>query len=299
MSAIELRAGGTDLSERRRSGLSTGPLKDLAPSPAMTAIAWAPDGALRLGAAVTIAAIAADQRIGAAYPGLAAAAAGLATPQVRHLATLGGNLAQRSRCWYYRHPDLDCLKKGGATCPARAGNHLYGVAFDLGPCVAPHPSTMAAALLAYDGVVTTDRRQGLAIPALLGDGTDGTRDNRLAPGEIIESIALPPPIAGEKAAYRRAIGRTHAEWPLAELVACAAVAGGKVQTLRLAAGGVAPVPLRLAAAEATGRGAPATAATIAAIAERATEGAKPLAMTAYKLDLLKGLVRDLLGPLIG
>ncbi|HYM04250.1 MAG TPA: FAD binding domain-containing protein, partial [Stellaceae bacterium] len=114
MSAIELRAGGTDLSERRRSGLSTGPLKDLTPSPAMTAIAWGADGALRLGAAVTIAAIAGDQPIGAAYPGLAAAAAGLATPQVRHLATLGGNLAQRSRCWYYRHPHLDCLKKGGA-----------------------------------------------------------------------------------------------------------------------------------------------------------------------------------------
>ena len=97
-----------------------------------------------------IAAIAADARLTAAYPGIAAAVAGLATPQIRRVATLGGNLAQRSRCWYFRNPRIDCLKKGGSACPAREGNHLYGVAFDLGPCVAPHPSTMATALMAYD-----------------------------------------------------------------------------------------------------------------------------------------------------
>jgi xanthine dehydrogenase YagS FAD-binding subunit len=62
----------------------------------------------------------------------------------------GGNLAQRSRCWYFRNPHIACLKKGGSDCPARSGNHLYHAAFDLGPCVAPHPSTMAAALLAYE-----------------------------------------------------------------------------------------------------------------------------------------------------
>ena len=85
---------------------------------------------------------------------MAASAHGLATPQIRHLATLGGNLAQRSRCWYFRNPHIACLKKGGSDCPARSGNHLYHVAFDLGPCVAPHPSTMAAALLAYDATTT-------------------------------------------------------------------------------------------------------------------------------------------------
>ena len=119
---------------------------------------------LRIGAYTTIAAIAADKQIAAAYPGIVAAAQGLATPQIRHLATLGGNLAQRSRCWYYRNPHIACLKKGGTDCPARDGNHLYGVAFDLGPCVAPHPSTMAAALLAYDATIITYQRSGLSIP---------------------------------------------------------------------------------------------------------------------------------------
>jgi len=74
-----------------------------------------------------------------AYPGLTAAAGGLATPQIRGVGTIGGNLAQRNRCWYYRNPHTPCLNKGGAVCPAREGNHLYGVIFDRGPCVAPHP----------------------------------------------------------------------------------------------------------------------------------------------------------------
>ena len=292
--AAEFRASGTDLSERRRSGVSRGPLIDIPPSPEMTGIAWDARGAARIGALTPIAAVAADERLAAAYPGIAAAAQGLATPQIRRVATLGGNLAQRSRCWYFRNPRIDCLKKGGATCPAREGNHLYGVAFDLGPCVAPHPSTMAAALMTYDATVRTSQRPALAIEQLLGDGSDGTADNALHPGEMIEAIILPPPTPGERAAYRRAIGRAMAEWPLAEVAARVVVEAGAFRFVRLTAGGVAPVPVRLTAAEAAAKGAPATSATIAAAARAAIEGAKPLPMTAYKLDLLRGLVRDCL-----
>ena len=185
--SAEFRAAGTDLSERRRSGVSQGPLIDITARPDTIGIDWGIDGAARIGAFTTIAAIAADARINGAYPGLAAAALGLATPQIRHLATLGGNLAQRSRCWYYRNPHIACLKKGGPDCPARSGNHLYSVAFDLGPCVAPHPSTMAAALLAYDAKIITDRRSGLTIGDLLGDGSNGAADHALAPGEMIRA----------------------------------------------------------------------------------------------------------------
>ncbi len=286
----EFRAAGTDLSERRRSGVSKGPLIDITGE---TGILWEPDGAAVIGALTTIAAIATDARLAASYPGIAASARGLATPQVRHLAALGGNLAQRSRCWYFRSPHIDCLKKGGSTCPARAGNHLYGVAFDLGPCVAPHPSTMAVALLAYDARITTDRRSGLSVHDLLGDGSNGGADHALTQGEMITRITLPAPLAGERAAYKRAISRTCAEWPLVELCARAVIEGGVFKFVRLAAGGIAPVPLRLKAAEAVLDGKPASAAVIAEAARQAIAGAKPLPMTAYKLDLLEGLVRDL------
>jgi xanthine dehydrogenase YagS FAD-binding subunit len=123
--APEFRAAGTDLSERRRSGVSKGPLVDIAAG-GDASITWAADGAATIGAFATIATIAADTRIKDVYRGLSASAQGLATPQIRHLATLGGNLAQRSRCWYFRKPHIDCLKKGGSNCPARLGNHLYG-----------------------------------------------------------------------------------------------------------------------------------------------------------------------------
>jgi len=292
--AAEFRAAGTDLSERRRSGVSRGPLIDISPGPDRIGIGWGADGAARIGALTTIAAIATDARIGQAYPGLAAAALGLATPQVRHLATLGGNLAQRSRCWYFRNPHIACLKKGGAECPARAGNHLYGVAFDLGPCVAPHPSTMAAALLAYEATISTDRRSGLTIGELLGDGSNGAADHALAPGEMIRSVELPPPLPAERAFYKRAISRSHAEWPLVEVCARAVVLGGAFQFIRITAGGIAPVPLRLLASEAALQGAPASSANIANAARQATAGARPLPMTGYKLDLLCGVVHDLL-----
>jgi len=119
---------------------------------------WGADGALRIGASPP----SRDCRPTSASPKAIQASRKprlvLPRPQIRYLATLGGNLAQRSRCWYFRNPHIACLKKGGTDCPARSGNHLYHVAFDLGPCVAPHPSTMAAALLAYDASVVTDQR---------------------------------------------------------------------------------------------------------------------------------------------
>jgi xanthine dehydrogenase YagS FAD-binding subunit len=290
----EFRAAGTDLSERRRSGVSSGPLMDIVPASDITGMHWGADGTLRIGAYVTIAAIAAEKDIAAAYPGIVAAAQGLATPQIRHLATLGGNLAQRSRCWYYRNPHIACLKKGGTECPARGGNHLYGVAFDLGPCVAPHPSTMAAALLTYDATIITYTRSGLSISDILGDGSNGTADNALLPGEMIRGIELPAPRQNERALYKRAISRSHAEWPLVEVCARAVVKDGTFQFVRLSAGGIAPVPLRLQAAEDALQGKPANALNIAVAVKLATSGAKPLPMTGYKLDLLGGVVQDLL-----
>jgi xanthine dehydrogenase YagS FAD-binding subunit len=296
-SAPEFRAAGTDLSERRRSGVSKGPVIDLV-LPGDDGIIWGDDGAATIGAFATIETIAADKRIKDAYPGVAATALGLATPQIRHLATLGGNLAQRSRCWYFRNPHISCLKKGGSDCPARTGNHLYSVAFDLGPCVAPHPSSMACALLAYDATVTTDRRAAISIEELLGYSSDGRADHALQPGETIRSIALPAPLSGERARYKRAISRSYAEWPLVEICARATISDGAFKFVRIAAGGIAPRPLRLTVSEAALEGRPPTEATIANAAKLAVDGAKPLPMTAYKLDLLSGLVRDLLTQIV-
>src|SRR3979490_1425074 len=120
----EFRAAGADPSARGRGGVSRGPLVDLVRPAGIPDVTWDASGAARISAFASIAAIAADPKLDAAYPGLTAAAEGLATPQIRHVATLGGNLAQRSRCWYYRDPHIACLQKGGSDCPARSGNNL-------------------------------------------------------------------------------------------------------------------------------------------------------------------------------
>ena len=153
---------------------------------------------------------------------------------------------------------------------------------------------MAAALLAYDAKIITDRRSGLTIGDALGDGSNGAVDHALASGEMIRGVELLSPLRGERALYKRAISRSHAEWPLVEICARAVVSSGSFQFIRIAAGGIAPVPLRLSASEAALQGAPANPANIAKAAGQATAGAKPLPMTGYKLDLLRGVVHDVL-----
>src|SRR5262249_9704533 len=129
---------------------------------------------------------------------------------------------------------------------------------------------------------------------LLGDGSNGRADHALQAGETIRSVALPAPLAGERARYKRAISRSYAEWALVEVCARAVIADGVFKAVRIAAGGIAPGPPRVRASEAALEGRPPSEAPIANAAKLAADGAKPLPMTAYKLELLSGLVRDLL-----
>lgn len=286
----EFRAGGTDLSERRRSGRSTGPLVDLTGLPGLAEITPTPDGGVRIGALVTVEQMARDL---SGYPALAATAAALATPEIRAVATVGGNLLQHTRCTYYRNPAFSCVKSGGDGCPARTGVAHHGVADDRGPCVAPHPSSIGMALLTYDAVVEVPGGPARTVAALFGDGSDGTRDHQLGDREILTAIVLPPPLPGERGAYERATSRRFAEWPLVEAVARISVTEGRITTVGVGVGGVAPVPLRLVGVESLLLdGAP--DGPLAAAAAAATDGLRPLPHTAYKLPLLRAVVLDVL-----
>ena len=295
-SRAEFRAGGTDLSERRRSGVSRGrcPRHRRPGRASFTGRRWRPAaiGALDEGRRSPL-----IPDPGARLSGSVGERGrpGDAADPARRDAGRQHRAAQS--LLVFPQAEIACLKKGGDNCPARSGNALYGVAFDCGPCVAPHPSTLAAALLAYDARIVTNRRSGLSVGELLGDGSNGRADHALGPSEMIKQIVLGIPLSGERAVYKRAISRTHAEWPLVELCARAVVADGVFKFVRLGAGGIAPVPLRLQAAEAALEGKRADAATIAEAVRQSTAGAKPLPMTGYKLDLLSGLVRDLLEQL--
>jgi xanthine dehydrogenase YagS FAD-binding subunit len=291
----ELRAGGTDVMARAKIGRAAPPFVDLTEKPGLRGIDWRPDGSARIGALTTVAEVASDPRLLAAYPALTATAAGLATPQIRAAGTLGGNLLQRNRCWYYRNPRFSCYQTGGDGCPARDGLHLYSVVVDQGPCVAPHPSSLAAALLAYDAHVEVDGRGTLPVAALYGDGSDPTRDHLLDPAEVLTAVELPPPAPGERAAYHRSIARAEAEWPLVEAVARLVVDdAGTVTSVAVAAGGIARVPLRLSEVEGVLSGAKLTWATLGEAASGVTERCSPLPQTGYKVALFRDSVLEVL-----
>lgn len=294
------RAGGTDLTACLAAGvIAPSPVVDLTGVGDLRGLLWDGDGPTRVGAMTTVAELASDPRLAGAYPALALTARSLATPQVRGTATVGGNLLQRNRCWYLRNPAFECFQTGGDSCPARKGDHLYGVVVDQGPCAAPHPSSLAAALLAYDAAVDVagGRRRELPV-ARLYDGADPTSDHVLGPGEVLVSVSLPAPAPGERAAYRRATGRSRAEWPLVEAVVrmvCEDGGTGPVVSAAVAVGGVARTPLRLPEVEESLLGAVPGAGLgpgVAAALESLSRRCEPLPATGYKVPLLAGTVRD-------
>ncbi|MCR9163489.1 MAG: FAD binding domain-containing protein [Nannocystaceae bacterium] len=291
-----LRAGGTELQERRRLPGMGGDLVDLRDTAGLDELRFSEGGELRIGAKRRIAEIGGHPEVKAKYPGFAEAVGGLATPQIREVGTMAGNLLQRTRCWYFRAPETGdrCFKRGGNECSARGGDHLYHACFDLGPCVSVHPSTIGMAMLAYDGVIEVASSGPMAVAELYGDGSNPRVDHGLPEGAVVTALVLPPPRTGEHSAYFRAISRARSEWPLVEALARVVVEDGTIAQASVALGGVAPVPLRAPAAEAALLGKAPEPSVLGEAARAATEGAAPLPMTRYKVELVVGTVLEAL-----
>lgn len=292
----EIRAGGTDIMDRRRHGVSSGDMVDISRLTGYEAIAPLDDGGLKLGAMVKLDAIANNQTVIDGYPGLAIASGALATPQIRYMTTLGGVILQTTRCWYFRNPGFsNCYKKGGDSCPARSGDHRFGVAFDLSPCVFPHPSTVGMVLMTYEAQIEINGTETRSIHNVYGNGKNPAITHTLKTGEILTNVILPKPVADERAAYFRSISRARAEWALVEAsVRLVVDASNTITMARVAIGGVAHVPLLLPAVNQALEGQPATEATFKAAAKLATEGVSPLPQTGYKVPLIYGTVLETL-----
>ncbi|MEM9774706.1 MAG: FAD binding domain-containing protein [Chloroflexota bacterium] len=283
----EIRAGGTDLHDRYRLGVSDGPIVDIHALPGLKEIVQAADGSVTIGALVTIDEVGNNPITAENYAGLAKAANGLATPQIRWAASFGGSLLQKTHCWYFRHPLLLCCKKGDAVCGGREGHHSNGVIFDKGGCSHPHASTLGGSLMAYNATVRTNKRE-MSIFDLYGDGSAHDRDHMLDDDEILTHVMLPAPAAGEKTAYFRSISRFEAEWPIVECTVRLVVEDDSITDAGIGVGGVSQVPLKLPKVEAALIGKPATQATLEQAAEASAEGANPLPQAAWKVEMLVG-----------
>ena len=261
------------------------------------------DGALRIGALATLSEIAAHPLVQARYRALAQACRLAASPQLRNMGTIGGNLMQQTRCWYYRGP-ARCWLKGGETCYARDGeNELHSVFMtDESPCVSAHPSDPAAALIALGASLKYVKARGEGemmvekLYKLPGGGDLGFW--RLPEGAVITEVTLPSMPQGAKSVYRKGMSRAVWSFALAGVAAWVSGEGAGVEA-RISLSGVAPIPVRATDAERylSEKGLMGVDAT--ELASLAVVKARPLSQNDYKVALLRGLVGEALKELLG
>ena len=244
-----------------------------------------------LGANVRIAEIASNDQVRAMLPGLAEAAAEVGSPQIRNVATLGGNLAQHSRCWYYRHRDLRCLKRGGSTCYAREGENKYHSLYSGNPCISPVVSNLAVILAALGAKVIVRRGEQevtFAIPDLYSDAWNNPlAHNSLRPADLIVRVEVP--IAKNRSTYMQISEKRDFDWALVSCAAAGQKTAGAWAQLAVFLGAVAPIPYAVES-PLLERG-ELTSDSIASIAETLAAKATPLAQNGYKLPIAQALVR--------
>jgi len=296
--AVVIKAGGLDLLDLMKAGLLQPRrivnLRDIA---GLDRIIEEKDGTLRIGAMITIAQVASNPIVRRRYTALADATGNSASPQIRNVATLGGNLLQRPHCWYFRSAVYHCLRKGGDHCYAIPGENQYHAVFDNAACAIVHPSTAATVLVALGATVELTNADGVGRRVLLEDffvapDSDLQRENDLKRHEILTAIVLPAPPAGLRMAHLKQGERDSFDWPLADVAVVLEFdhAGG-CRRASIVLGAAAPVPHRSRAAEAALNGRRIDDSVARDAAHAALDGATPLAKNAYKLQLFEVLVR--------
>ncbi len=251
------------------------------------------DGGVRIGAAAKIIDLIENAQVRKMYPALVTAAEDVGTPQIRNVGTVGGNIMQRPRCWYFRNEEFNCLKKGGSRCFAVEGENQYHAIFGDGPCHIVHPSSLAVPVIAYggrfriagpNGTREIDAGQFFQMPNqnLYGETV-------LQPNEIVTHLLLPAP--GQRSAtYEVRFKQSH-DWPLAAASVNLVMSGPTVKSARVVMGAVAPIPWRVEAAERVLTGKAITEAIATEAANAALAGARPMTGNAYKIQIAKTAVK--------
>jgi len=244
------------------------------------------DGMLKIGATTRLADIAANPTVQKKYTALAQAASRVATPHVRDMGTIGGNIAQLHRCWYFRKPEnrFDCIRKGGKKCFAMSGDNRYHSIFGAANrCIAVNPSDTAPALIALNAKVLTDRR---TIEAENFFDVKKPANTVLDKNEIIKEIHIPEPPKGTKSAFLKFAFRKSIDFPI---VNCAVMLGG--DSPRICLNAVAPKPYRATKAEAAIAGKRINEKNAEAAGKAAVADAKPLKASKFKVQIAKTLVK--------
>jgi xanthine dehydrogenase YagS FAD-binding subunit len=293
---VMAKAGGIDLLDLMKEGiLAPARLINLKTIPGLDEIKIRPSGELEIGALTTIARINSDRRIREQYPALSEAAGHAATPQVRNAGTVGGNLLQKPRCWYFRNENFHRGEIDRAD-PAQSGENQYHAIFDNRTTSMVHASTPATALVAYNAAVELTGQQGKkrTVPVreffLPADFTTG-RVTVIEPGEVLTHVVLPASPQGTKSAYHKQTERDSYDWPICDVAVVLEMQGEAVRTAAIAMGWVAPMPRRATESERILAGQSLNDERAAEAARAAVAGATPLSKNAYKIPILEAVVR--------
>jgi xanthine dehydrogenase YagS FAD-binding subunit len=297
-------AGGTDLLTMMKADIAApASLIDIKRIPELSGVRFSEGEGLTLGGLTTLAEIETNDAIRRHYPMLAEAASLAATPQLRNMATLGGNLLQRPRCWYFRSRHFHCWLKGGDECQAREGENQFHALFGDTPCCAVHPSDLAPVLVALEADVQLRSGAGertLAIGDFFQLPDDERRTETVArPDELITAIRVPPVPADARSVYIKAMDRKVWAFALASVTAILTFDGPRIADARLVLGGVAPIPWRVTAVESSLRGVHSDSAAIERAARDALTSSEPLQHNAYKVPLTRSLIRRALSTCAG
>jgi xanthine dehydrogenase YagS FAD-binding subunit len=258
------------------------------------------DGGLRIGAAARLIEVIEHGTVRRLYPALMTAADHVGTAQIRHQATVGGNLMQRPRCWYFRNEEFHCLKKGGSRCHAVEGENKFHAIFGDGPCHIVHPSSLAVPILAYGGrfrvVGPTGAREIEAGEFFQLPNVNLYGETVLQPNELLTHVVLPAPttvLTGRtvRSATYEVRFRQSLDWPLATASVILGLDDNVVRSARVVLGAVAPVPWRVPPAERTLVGRTLDEAAAADAAMAAVTGAKALSGNAYKIQIARTAVK--------
>ncbi len=268
---------------------------DLNGIPGLTGVTETADG-IEIGALTTLTDIERDPVVKARFSLLATAAGRVASPQIRNVGTLGGNLCQDARCWYYRY-GLDCYRAGGNTCYADTpeGQNREHCLFGADRCVAVTPSDTAPALVALDASMVIAGADGERVVAaedfFIGPDVDITRMTVLEPGEILTKVSIPNTFAGARFYFEKVADRNTWDFALVNVAAALKVNGGIIEDARVACGGVQCVPRRLKVVEDVVRGSAQDEETAALAGGSAARGATPLNFNHFKIPLMESLVK--------
>ncbi len=295
-------AGGTDIFSEMKEGVVEPDLVvDLKAIPGLSSIQKGKEG-VRIGALTTVSELAADAMIKQDYPGLSTAASSLATPQLRNVGTVGGNLCQRPRCWYYRDVQMVCRKKGGSRCFASSGKNKYHAIFGGGICHIVYPSDLAPMLIALDAQVIVASPRGERSLALADfyalPSKNVRRENVLAQDELVREVRIPAAKKNAKNAYIKLKERETWDFALVSAAVQGTALGGGLGDLRIVLGGAAPVPWRLAKTEAALQGKKPSAAVIKEALRSDIQEARPLRENGYKTALVEAAVSRALLSLV-